>query len=675
MPTFDVNMFPIDDLHEGLAFPGENPETDEYGVRLDYDLRKRLPAVLRTNRAFYDAFGALSRSMFENVDKHRRAMMDCRDPGILASPFNHMHARMLGFDYRSAVLTDEIIERISDSYSLFRKANKHSLSFVQYIGWIMDIAAQAYPLWTKDYKSFSVNHGETVFEGGEWFPTSHVGVVFSPNSFDMSAVPSKEEISNLFYRLAPANLVLGWVGTLFTGAAEMPIMGGFAQMSIRQRGAAGIRHGVSLSTAVANRLTIRQRSVVAEMHPTASYGIEVGGTDVMRDSVVCQPIGTVDWSSGEMVAGMTFLRSTSVTSFDARGLLVWCGPNIPRTDYCDPTTKARKGWLIEPERYGYVRSAFDITSSPWGIVPSSSGGARTVAGSLTNPEGASASLFSGGIFAQTLPLAPSAFSSYVLNTILHGNGDWHYRLSWLRANGSEISHTDVLMNGADAVGGNHAEGKALSNGWYWTWTSLTPPDGADSVTITVTPPTQYAVYWIQLQSGSVGYLPFESDGCNVTFCAADRLYVTGYVKSIFKENNGVGRGTILVRATPFDSGEMGVLYMGNAIPSLPTQEIGVWMDGAGHNCVKVSTTAVDTVTQDGFTDTKVGTVARFGYTFENTSIDYLIGSVGTSTILKTPAVDHVIIGTCAGHPSFHGVLEHLTIVPMPVESAYIPNLI
>jgi hypothetical protein len=69
-------------------------------------------------------------------------------------------------------------------------------------------------LWTQDYKNFYVpsEHpiGDTVFEGGEWFPTSHVRVSYDPTVLTSMSV---QNLITLVYELGPYTLVVNNVAT------------------------------------------------------------------------------------------------------------------------------------------------------------------------------------------------------------------------------------------------------------------------------------------------------------------------------------------------------------------------------------------------------------------------------------------------------------------------------
>lgn len=126
------------------------------------------------------------------------------------------NARMLGFDFFSSELTDKDYYRIAKFVSLYWPEGGNE-QFINFMGFIKNVRFDLVQLWAKDTNgpaNEDVEYGELsyqytgtlpVWQGGEWYPTSHVEVRYDA---ELYKVTDLGDIRALFYVLAPIHLVL-----------------------------------------------------------------------------------------------------------------------------------------------------------------------------------------------------------------------------------------------------------------------------------------------------------------------------------------------------------------------------------------------------------------------------------------------------------------------------------
>lgn len=126
---------------------------------------------------------------------------------------NVLSGNLLGFGLQNSDMVT------ADQYSrLVRNIATHWYSkgktLAEFISFVFNSEVAIDQLWTQDYKNFYVpsEHpiGDTVFEGGEWFPTSHVRVSYDPTVLTSMSV---QNLITLVYELGPYTLVVNNVAT------------------------------------------------------------------------------------------------------------------------------------------------------------------------------------------------------------------------------------------------------------------------------------------------------------------------------------------------------------------------------------------------------------------------------------------------------------------------------
>lgn len=125
-------------------------------------------------------------------------------------------ANMLGFDFNeSNILGADDYERITRNLGLYWYS-KGTPDFISFLGFVLNSVITVTNLWSTTgaapnlYGDFlpegDLGIGTPVWQGGTWFPTTHVEVGFNPFKFGSVSV---SKLVSLFYALANYNLVIG----------------------------------------------------------------------------------------------------------------------------------------------------------------------------------------------------------------------------------------------------------------------------------------------------------------------------------------------------------------------------------------------------------------------------------------------------------------------------------
>lgn len=101
--------------------------------------------------------------------------------------------------------------------------NKGTQSWQDFLGFCANAQFQVKVLWTRDYATFfeegEPGIGFPVWDGGEWYPTTHVALEFDASKFGIDP----ESVVALFYYFANINLVLGYLTLTFNGRLDLKV--------------------------------------------------------------------------------------------------------------------------------------------------------------------------------------------------------------------------------------------------------------------------------------------------------------------------------------------------------------------------------------------------------------------------------------------------------------------
>lgn len=144
-------------------------------------------------------------------------------------------AKILGFNYRASDLfkpSDYL--RISQYIAAYYAETKGTQGWQDFLGFCVNANFQVKSLWTRDYKDFIVEGepgiGFAVYDGGDWYPTTHVTLEYDPTAFNTL---SNKEIGDFFYYFANINLLLQFITLSIQGNLPLLLsMNGYVETEI-----------------------------------------------------------------------------------------------------------------------------------------------------------------------------------------------------------------------------------------------------------------------------------------------------------------------------------------------------------------------------------------------------------------------------------------------------------
>lgn len=134
---------------------------------------------------------------------------------------------MLGMKLKTAgVLTDNAYQRIARFLGMYW-FEKGTYAFVEFINYCVGSELEVYRLWSRNNipgqysdltraKADGTPPGKPIWEGGEWFPTTHVELESKGNMMNLDV----QTLSEFFYEIANYNLVLQSITT----SLDVPIV-------------------------------------------------------------------------------------------------------------------------------------------------------------------------------------------------------------------------------------------------------------------------------------------------------------------------------------------------------------------------------------------------------------------------------------------------------------------
>jgi hypothetical protein len=215
-------------------------------------------------------------------------------------------AKMLGVDFLSDKLTDDDYYRLVSYVSSYWPASGTS-QFVNFMGYLKNMRLATTELWSsteagKDYVVFveSGEAGTPVWEGGTWYPTSHIQMDYDVERFN---APDFKDLTALFYLLAPIHLVL----SRFTATLE-----GSTEHNGRNRG---------LDFASAAFPTNEDTGTFNEPPPEANVvsGLASAAGPTYEEATAVATLGAQEATSGLGDVTQTFSAEESCTSAAHRG--------------------------------------------------------------------------------------------------------------------------------------------------------------------------------------------------------------------------------------------------------------------------------------------------------------------------------------------------------------------
>lgn len=128
---------------------------------------------------------------------------------------------MLGFGYpnlNDRLFNTEDYLRIAQNIADYYK-EQGTDAFIRFFGYCLASRFELKPTWTEDYLEFypegDPNIGTPIWEGGTWYPTSHVQFFVE---LEQANRVNPDDFRDFFYYIAPINLVL--LATIFRTRVE-----------------------------------------------------------------------------------------------------------------------------------------------------------------------------------------------------------------------------------------------------------------------------------------------------------------------------------------------------------------------------------------------------------------------------------------------------------------------
>lgn len=344
----------------------------------DFDLSFLLPKVFLTDDFWADLLTSAATVLDSNVHTPLSNMVNIRVPEAQTRIYKALNANMMGFDIKDALLTDAGYDRLNRNAGGYLYTQGKD-NFVCFLGYVLGIKLALVRLWTQDYVSFypSAAGAPTVFEGGSWYPTTHVGLVYDTNDNVTATLPvTTDDLTELFYKYAPIDLVLKWVaanttillGTLYFSLLNMPSTN--VRCDVDARGDFDV--DVNLQT-----LSFSRGYTYDQTWCPRTVDHFYLSADMFEQSVDKFPVqspllfwnrtqGALPSASTDNANIISPVQANVTWVFTGVGVGTWLNAQTPRVNV-NPVTGAPLGVLVELATQNYVRSSANIGASPWSI--------------------------------------------------------------------------------------------------------------------------------------------------------------------------------------------------------------------------------------------------------------------------------------------------------------------
>ena len=210
--AFDKFIDP--NLFSGEMFPERTGRIQDPRFPIGYDLSYLLPQIFFDNDFWNDLIVATAEVFNELLAEPIKSLAYIRLPETQSRVYKALHSQMMAFHTPDDLMTNDLYDAVNNHVGHYHDAQGRD-NFVRFIGWSLDIDLRLTRLWTKDYENFSPSYGSnnTIYEGGEWYPTAHVGLSY--NLGERTDI-TEQNLIDQFYKHAPIELVLKWIAKMQT---------------------------------------------------------------------------------------------------------------------------------------------------------------------------------------------------------------------------------------------------------------------------------------------------------------------------------------------------------------------------------------------------------------------------------------------------------------------------
>lgn len=344
----------------------------------DFDLSYLLPKSFLADDFWSDLLLTTATVLDEQVHTPLSNIAYLRVPEAQGRIYKALHAGMMGYDIKDSLIDDAGAgyDRLNNNVGgyLYEQGKDN---FICFLGYVLGIKIALVCLWTKDYVNFfpSTGGAATVFEGGDWYPTTHVGIVYDTNDAVSPTLPvTEQDLTDLFYKHAPIDLVLKWLATNTTinmGTLYVQVMTTSScsvQCYIDARGDLN----VNMAVQALSLYSLNTRNNVYCPNSSNVLQLSYNSTCHLEDTIPVSS-GIVSWkaASGANIPQNISVRRPSQNGwcFTGVGTGDWITANLPRYNV-DPVTGSYLGILVEPTTQNYVRSSTKIGQVPWVVTGS-----------------------------------------------------------------------------------------------------------------------------------------------------------------------------------------------------------------------------------------------------------------------------------------------------------------
>lgn len=205
-----------------------------------------LPEGIKDIPLWRDLMDVMDEVIASPISTHIQDLVGINDPHYSTNsssvdrPTLLLLVGQLGLKYeRNDIFDDSDLKRLIRHLPKFW-AEKGYRNFIEYMSYAVNAELKLQYLWTEDFEVFVPEGGAIgtpVWEGGTWYPTSHVYIAYDVSKFTStvnSGFSSLTALSKYFYSIAPINLVLrAFTTTILLEPIQMRI-GGDIEMTVTE---------------------------------------------------------------------------------------------------------------------------------------------------------------------------------------------------------------------------------------------------------------------------------------------------------------------------------------------------------------------------------------------------------------------------------------------------------
>lgn len=345
-----------------LSPPSSDPaENKRLGYRTPRSIL--LPPYFASNPLFVDFMDAVDEVFEPLVDQKTEILGDLRNVWINNPTLENnqiANNEMIPFEAWSQPERELLVKQVNalglklqnagiisdDNYQVISRwagqywFGKGTQSFINFINYCLSASLTVTPLWTQDYVNFvpagDSTIGTPIWEGGTWYPTTHVSVIASGGLQQLDI----QTLVSFFYEIANYNLVLHSVDLAYT----MPITD---DPNLIRTDAEVVAIGLwaNSSIVISNTFSYGADSPplfdAAPDIPVGAYSTQPANTNFTGVYILSQPTAWIESPNGQKVPAYTSLDQQLTNA-----------PTLPTT-FCgnEPATEGQVLMIFGPVQW------------------------------------------------------------------------------------------------------------------------------------------------------------------------------------------------------------------------------------------------------------------------------------------------------------------------------------